>query len=294
MALFHLRPSRKLLLTAAIGLTLSATPLVAPLASQEATAEAQQPAAEEMDGNTAVISVNGTPVTRNMFTIFYQRTVPQQAQKEELSDQMRTALLDQLVNYLILADEAEKLGLDKQPEVQAGLELVRAEYLANLVLNRESVANPITEEELKALYDEASAGPAEKEYKARHILLKEEQEARDVITSLDEGGDFQELAKELSTGPSGPSGGDLGWFGAGRMVPEFEQAVMALEPGSHTAEPVKTQFGWHVVLLEETREKAKPTFDKMKGKLLQQEQRKRLSDYLKKLRADADVQVLAE
>jgi peptidyl-prolyl cis-trans isomerase C len=284
---------RKALIAATIGLSFATTPLFAEEAT-EAAAKDAEPTPEQMDGNAAVISVNGEPVTRNMFTIFYQRTVPQQAQKEELDDKMRTALLDQLVNYLILADEAEKLELDKQPEVQAGLTLVRAQYLANLTLSRESVANPITEEQLQTLYQEATAGPAEKEYKARHILLKEEDQAKEIITQLNEGADFQELAKEHSTGPSGPSGGDLGWFGAGRMVPEFEKEVMALEPGNYSSTPVKTQFGWHIVLLEETRDKAKPSFEKMKDKLLQQEQRERLSNYLKKLRAEADIQVLAE
>lgn len=271
----HVLTSLALAVTLALGLS-------SPLLASEG----------EEHGNKAVISVNGTPISRNLFTIFYQQTVPAQARGEELTDEMRTALLDELVNYLILADEAEKLKLTEKPEVQAGLQLVRAEYLSNLVLNGFLAQNPITEADLQALYAAESEKPGEREFRARHILVEAEEQAEELITKLNDGSDFQELAREHSSCPSSARGGDLGWFGLGQMVPEFEQAVVALEPGGMSEKPVKTQFGYHIILAEEQRAKPAPSFERMQPQLLQQEQNRRLHKYLRELREKADVQVL--
>ena len=133
---------------------------------------------------------------------------------------------------------------------------------------RKNVDEAITDEALQAAYDEQIGSlPAKQEVRARHILVKEEAEALDIIKELDGGADFAELAKSKSTGPSGPKGGDLGYFGPGQMVPPFEAAAFALEKGDYTKKPVKTQFGWHVIQVEDKRDVAKPTLDQVKDQL---------------------------
>ena len=126
------------------------------------------------------------------------------------------------------------------------------------------VVDGMTDADVRARYDqEVAATPPEKEVKARHILVDSEEQAKAVIGELDEGKDFIELAKEKSTGPSGPQGGDLGYFGRGRMVPEFEEAAFALEPGTYTKEPVKSQFGWHIIKVDDVRDVAPPPFEQV-------------------------------
>ena len=157
---------------------------------------------------------------------------------------------------------------------------------------RVNVDEKITEAELKAFYDkEVGSKPAEKEVKARHILLKEEKEALDVIKELDGGADFAELAKKKSTGPSGPRGGDLGFFGKGQMVPAFEAAAFALDKGAYTKTPVKTQFGYHVVLVEDAREAPKPSFDETKGNIRRVLAEQKFSEILNDLKAKAKIDV---
>ena len=152
---------------------------------------------------------------------------------------------------------------------------VAADFIAN---------NPATDEEMQAMYDEQIGLAPPTEFKARHILVATQGEAAEIITQLDGGADFAELAKEKSTGPSGPSGGDLGWFPPERMVAEFSQAVQALEDGAYSKEPVQTQFGWHVILREESRDAAPPPFDSVRDALKQNVEGQKLQDYLESLR----------
>ena len=128
-----------------------------------------------------------------------------------------------------------------------------------------------------------------KEYKARHILLANEADAQAVVTALDEGADFAELAKEKSTGPSGPQGGDLGWFSPDNMVPPFAEAVQSMSKGSYSETPVQTQFGWHVILLEDERELEAESYESMEGKLKEQARRQVLNAYVTELRQGAEV-----
>ncbi|MGR9074064.1 MAG: peptidylprolyl isomerase, partial [Gammaproteobacteria bacterium] len=151
--------------------------------------------------------------------------------------------------------------------------------------------NDVTEDELKAEYDK-KIGSAKTEYKARHILLKTEEEAKNVIDKLNKGGDFEALAKELSTGPSNVNGGDLGWFVPQQMVPPFSEAVIALEDGKYTSEPVQTNFGWHVILREASRTQEAPSFDSVKDQLKPMLQREKLQQYLTDLRNAAEIEVL--
>ncbi len=139
--------------------------------------------------------------------------------------------------------------------------------------------------------DHLKANPPATEQHARHILVASEEDARAVITELDGGADFVELAKERSTGPSGPRGGDLGYFTSDQMVPEFSAAAQTLEPGQYTKDPVQTQFGWHVIKLEDRRESAPPSFADMEPQLRQEMTRENVETVLSELREDADVEI---
>ena len=148
---------------------------------------------------------------------------------------------------------------------------------------------PINEEDLQALYAEKYANQdPETEYHAAHILVKTEDEAKDIITQLDDGADFGELAKTLSTGPSGPSGGDLGWFIKTDMVPEFADAAFALEPGT-VSDPVKSDFGWHLIKVDDARDRAVPPLEQVQGELMGSLVEKAQAEILAELRAQAEV-----
>ena len=144
---------------------------------------------------------------------------------------------------------------------------------------------------MKKLYDEQFGNYTGTEYKASHILVKTEEEASALITELAEGADFAELAKEHSTGPTGPKGGDLGWFDADQMVPAFSEAVKGMEKGAYSKEPVNTQFGWHVILLQDTREAEPPTFEEVKPQLATQLQQQAVARYVAELRQNAKVEL---
>ena len=188
-------------------------------------------------------------------------------------------LLEQLVQQEVLAAVAENdIGLVER----LGLENERRAFLAATLIDRVGNA-PVSQDELQAEYDAqfGNLGPVT-EYNASHILLETEADAQAVIVALGEGADFAELARERSTGPSGPNGGELGWFTAGMMVPTFEQAVFALGVGEVSA-PVETQFGWHVIVLNETRDQAPPSLDEVRAEL---------EDGLRRARVEATMQEL--
>ena len=148
---------------------------------------------------------------------------------------------------------------------------------------------------MKARYDAEIANfPTETEVSARHILLETEEAAKEVIAELDGGADFAELAKTKSTGPSGPSGGDRGYLGKGRMVPEFEAAAFALEKGAHSAEPVKTQFGWHVIKKEDERESQPPSYDQVKDQIRQLVAQEKYLELIKVAREKYTYEILDE
>lgn len=189
-------------------------------------------------------------------------------------DQRRAAALSALLDIKLIAQQAEKAGLGKDALFQRRLDFLRDRALHNEYF-RTNVVDDMTDEAIKERYEEeVAATPPETEVKARHILVDSEEQAKAVIADLDNGADFIELAKEKSTGPSGPQGGDLGYFTRGRMVPEFEEAAFDIEPGNYTKEPVKTQFGWHIIKVEDKRDTPPPEFsqvaDQIRRVLLQE------------------------
>ncbi|WP_247646124.1 peptidylprolyl isomerase [Labrenzia sp. VG12] len=208
--------------------------------------------------------------------------------------QWRKLLLDVMIDMELMAQAARDEGLDKDPDFQKQLEFLQLRALRNAYLG-EKINGDISDDAVKAAYDKEFAdyeGP--EELNARHILVKEKAEADDIIKELDGGADFAELAREKSTGPSGPNGGSLGYFTKGQMVKPFEDAVLALEPGTYTKEPVETQFGWHVIKLEDKRRQDKPAFEDVAQGLRQQLMREAYDARMAELKNEVSIEILDE
>jgi peptidyl-prolyl cis-trans isomerase C len=241
-----------------------------------------EPTSKEMDVET-LLTVNGEPVTRTMYSLYFQdrmRGVPD----AKTSPEMQMSVLNELSNILIVAQDAEQKGLQNRPEIEASIKLLKAKLLTQVAIQDYANAHEPSEEEIQAVYQQEFAGQSGTEYKARHILVKEEQEAKALIEKLDGGADFAELAKEHSTGPTGKDGGDLGWFDAAQMVQPFGDALKSMEKGKYSTAPVQTQFGWHVILLEDTRQTEAPSLESVKGKIVNKLKQTALSGYMQGLR----------
>ena len=208
------------------------------------------------------------------------------------AEKRTAAILAALIDIKLLANRAAVEGLDEKESFKARMAFVQSRNLHNLYFQETIVAN-VTDEEVRERFDnEIAAMAPESEIKARHILVASEEEAKAIVAELAQGKDFAELAKEKSTGPSGANGGDLGFFGKGQMVPEFEEAAFGLENGKFTTTPVKTQFGWHVILKEEEREKPKPEFEQVKDQIRQAVYREKYFDLVKQAREETRVEIL--
>ncbi|MBY6155144.1 peptidylprolyl isomerase [Vannielia litorea] len=235
-------------------------------AAPEATEEAATEAAVDVTAETVVATVAGVDITVGHMIVARKSLPEQYAQLPP--EVLWEGILEQLVQQTALASEAG----EPSKETVLVLENQRSGYLAGDVLEAAAMA-AVTDEALEAKYNElyADAEP-QREWNAAHILVETEEEAQAVKEEVEGGADFAEVAKVKSTGPSGPNGGALGWFGAGMMVPEFETAVMAMKAGEVSA-PVQTQFGWHVIKLNETRLKDKPDMAAVKDQLTEEVQR---------------------
>jgi peptidyl-prolyl cis-trans isomerase C len=202
-------------------------------------------------------------------------------------------LVDELVKRELLVQEAKNKHLDQSAEIIERLNMMKNALLSQAAIEDYIKANPVTEAELKAEYDKQIGRVAGgTEFKARHILVKTEDEAKAIIAELDKDADFAKLATTKSTGPSKAQGGDLGWFGAAQMVAPFSEAVAKLENGKYTTTPVKTQFGWHVILREDSRQQTPPPFEAVKAQLEPMVKRQKLTAYLDALRKGAQVEIL--
>ncbi|WP_198137250.1 peptidylprolyl isomerase [Roseibium aggregatum] len=208
--------------------------------------------------------------------------------------QWRKLLLDVMVDMELMAHAAREEGLDKDPDFQRQLDFLKLRALRNAYL-AQKIDGEVTDEEVQAAYDKEFADfEGAEEINARHILVKDKAEAEAIIAELDGGADFAELAREKSTGPSGPNGGSLGYFAKGQMVPPFEAAAFALEPGTYTKEPVETQFGWHVIKLEDKRRQEKPAFEEVANGLRQQLMRERYDARMAELKDQVAVEIVDE
>ncbi|MFK7837639.1 MAG: peptidylprolyl isomerase [Sulfitobacter sp.] len=241
-------------------------------------------AAQEEPGlETVVATVNGTDITLGHM-ITARASLPEQYQQLP-DDVLFQGILDQLVQQTALADT---FSGDLPARVTLSLENETRSLTAGEAIEI-LMAEPLDEEAVKAAYEEQYAGQDQgDEYNASHILVETEEAAKAIKEELDEGGNFAEIAREKSTGPSGPGGGSLGWFGKGMMVPSFEAAVVELEPGA-VSEPVQTQFGWHVILLNETRKTQAPSLESVREEIELQIRQTRVQTHIESVTEAANV-----
>lgn len=273
-------------------LTRSSLAVVLSAAAFTCLSFAPLPAHAQADGEAVIARVAGVEITARELALA-EVDLLQQFQ-ETPAEQRRAAILNALIDIKLLAKRAEENGLADDAGFKARMAFARSRTLHNELFQKEVLQN-ITDEELQARYElEIKNFPVEKEVSARHILVETEEAAKTLILELDGGADFAELAKEKSTGPSGPSGGDLGYFGKGRMVPEFEAAAFSLENGAYTKEPVKSQFGWHVIKKEDERDTQPPTFEQVKDQVRQVIAREKYFELSQEARKAYEFEVLDE
>jgi peptidyl-prolyl cis-trans isomerase C len=228
-------------------------------------------------------TVNGKPITNAAVDAVFAEQTNQQITREQVVSAM--------VVEEALIQEAERVGLTKDPKVASRIERQRRSLVASLMVQDHLEKNPVTDEEIQKTYDEVVAAEKGQEYKARHILVEEETMAKSLIDELAGGADFAELAKKHSTGPTGTNGGDLGWFSAKTMVAPFAEAVQAMEKGAVSKSPVKTQFGWHVILLEDSRDIEPPALDQLRPRIESFIKNRRNQEYMQSVREKAEVKI---
>ena len=238
-------------------------------------------------GTAQIGVVNGRPVAESVLRIYVLAT--EQKNLEELTPEQRTRVIDDLIGLELLAQQAEKDGLMSSRTLAAQVELGRLRMVANAMATDYIEKNPPSDADIQAIYDENLERLSGVQYKARHILVTTREEADGVIAELKQGANFTTLAEARADGPTGPNGGALDWFTVESVPPQFAQAVQALTAGTYTMEPVETEFGFHVILLEETRRQEPPAVADIRDDLATAAQRKRLDDYIKALRSAATV-----
>lgn len=241
------------------------------------------------DSSTVVATVNGKPITSDMMRAYVRSQTG--GQEPELNDMQRQSVIKTLVNMELLSQAAVKAGMDKKPDIAADIAVGQETQLAQADVVQYLKDHQPTEAQLQAAYQDQMKGYDPHEYKARHILVNDEAQAKDVIAQLNKGASFASLAAKYSIDPgSKDKGGDLGdWFSPASMVPVFSSALAGLKKNEYTKQPVHSQFGWHVIQLEDVRNAPAPTFEEMHDKIAESQQRKAMSDYLDQLRAGATV-----
>ena len=270
-------PRSTILLTAFLGLFAACTRPAEDTAAKSAT-----------PATPAIATVNGKPISSEFFDEFLTAATGQPA--AQATPEQKSQLLDQLLNMSVAAQSAETDGLANDAAVKTRLELLRLQVLAEAASEKFMKAHPSTEAEIKAEYDtQVAAMP--KEYRARHILVDSKETAESVIRELDAGGDFAKLAsKQSKDQASAAKGGELDWFRLDHMVKPFSDAVLALDKGQTTKEPVQSEFGWHVIRLEDERSPAAPAFEEVKDRVDMIVKRKKLQAHFEELRKTANVQ----
>ena len=270
-------PRSTILLTAFLGLFAACTRPAEDTAAKSAT-----------PATPAIATVNGKPISSDFFDEFLTAATGQPA--AQATPEQKSQLLDQLLNMSVAAQSAETDGLANDSAVKTRLELLRLQVLAEAASEKFMKAHPSTEAEIKAEYDtQVAAMP--KEYRARHILVDSKETAESVIRDLEAGGDFAKLAeKESKDQASAAKGGELDWFRLDHMVKPFSDAVLALDKGQTTKEPVQSEFGWHVIRLEDERSPAAPAFEEVKDRVDTIVKRKKLQAHFEELRKTANVQ----
>lgn len=213
------------------------------------------------------------------------------AQGQPDSPELRKAIREDMISLEVLAQEAKKTGLDKDPEVIQQTELARESILAGAVAQEYAKTHPVSEDQLKQEYEKLKGSLGKNEYNVRHILVDTEDEAKAIIAQLGKKGNFDKIAKEKSKDPgSAAQGGSLGWTRPDQFVPPFANALLGLKKGQYTKEPVKSQFGWHIIKLEDVRELKVPSFEELKPQIQQRMQQQAIQEYIADLRSKAKIE----
>lgn len=250
--------------------------------------ESGKTAAPARESAKPAFIVNGVAIPQSRIDMMLQQ---QTAQGQPSSPELLKAIKENLITNELFAQEAAKKGFDKQPEVITQIEMTKSSILARAFVQDFAKSNPVSEEALKAEYDRVKAQMGDKEYKARHILVDSEQAAKDIIAQLKKDPKkFEKLAADKSKDPSKAKGGDLGWSAPGNFVKPFSDAMVALKKGQFTDKPVQSQFGWHVIRLDDMRDMKAPPLEEVKPQLTQRIQQQKLEKLIADLRAKAKVE----
>ena len=266
---------------------LAATVLAAALVFSPEAGRGQD-SGQEIDPETTVVGRVGPDTIYLAELLLLAQSLPEQFQNVPLGT-LFPGLLQRAIDARLIAQAGRAAGYADNQEVRTRVRSTENQVIGEVFL-RDLVLAEVTEQALIDAYEaRKDTLGGDEQVKARHILLESEEDARAVIAELEAGAEFAELARERSTGPSGAQGGDLGWFGRGNMVPEFSDAAFALSAGEYTTEPVQSQFGWHVILLEERREAEVPEFDAVRARLQGELAREAVESALSDLRESADI-----
>lgn len=249
----------------------------------------------------AVLGTLALPVAAQNLAIVNGKAVPkeraevlkQQVERSgrPVTPEMEGQIKEEVIAREVFMQEAQKRGLEASADYKAQMELARQTILIRELFVDFQKKNPVTDAEIQAEYDKFAAANAGKEYKASHILVEKEDEANAIIASIKKGAKFEDIARKQSKDPgSGARGGDLDWASPGSYVAEFTEALVKLEKGKMTQAPVKSQFGWHVIRLDDTREAQLPKLDEVKPQIAQQLQQQKLAKFQDDLRAKAKVE----
>lgn len=250
--------------------------------TQQSETAGQSPSGSDPLGSAMLQAADGREVRESLVRYYALNAL--QKPVEQLTPEEREAVIENLVNLDVLAEAAEARGLPEERTVAVELELQRQQFLARTLVSRFVEENPPTDAELQAEYDANLSQFETVEHKARHILVESQEEAAALIEQLDGGADFGELAQEHSIDPAASNGGDLGWFTSRSMVPPFAEAVDAMEVGTHSSAPVETQFGWHVILLEDRRTSEPPALDTIRTELTNSVTERKIAAFVDSLR----------
>ena len=236
----------------------------------------------------AVAKVNGKEIPHSRMELFVKNTT---AQGQPDSPELRSRIRDELITREVLLQEATRSGIDKHPDVTIQLEMQRQTFLINAFLQEYAKTHPISEDTLRKEYETVKAATGAREYKVRHILVKDETEAKQIIAQLKKGGSFEKIAAEKSedTGSKG-RGGDLDWGAPNRYVKPFSDALVKMKKGQLTDAPVQSQFGWHVIRLDDERATKIPPFEEVKNNIQQQMQQQAVQKAIAEFRAKAKVE----
>ncbi len=255
---------------------------------ETATEDTSATEAPASDAENVLATVNGKAITREDIIAFMQYK-----QQIQPNAQVNPALLlNEMINTRLLVAEAEAKGLQETDEVKRQLQIQRAAALVNVLVRDYLETLDLSDPELKKEFDNQLAGVDKKEFKASHILVENEETARKLIAEIKaDASNFAELAKANSTGPSGKDGGDLGWFSTKSMVPEFGDAVEGMNKGDVSKNPVQSEFGWHIIYLEDVREIDLPSFEESKPRLELIVAQRKLQEHIAELREKATIEI---